>query len=205
MDRGWVAFRKFRFHLSGTVTVMSDKTIKHSGRFLNFCETDRGWEYVERSNARGCVAVLAVTDDRRAVLVEQFRPPAGKRVIELPAGLSGDIPYQEEEPLVVAAQRELKEETGYEAKNWSVLAEGPSSAGMSTEFITLFHATGLTKVTEGGGVRGEDIRTHYVDLLDVPSWCEKKRTEGLMVDFKIFAALYLAKSRSQLTEARLWY
>ncbi|MEM7699899.1 MAG: NUDIX hydrolase, partial [Verrucomicrobiota bacterium] len=83
-----------------------------SGRFIDLCRTARGWEYATRSNAKGCVAILAETDDKRVVLVEQFRPPVGKRVIELPAGLAGDIPLQEEEPLVVAAKRELKEETG---------------------------------------------------------------------------------------------
>jgi ADP-ribose pyrophosphatase len=182
----------------------ADETI-HAGRFLTYRRTSRGWEYVTRSNARGCVAILAVTDDRRVILTEQFRPPVGRRVIELPAGLAGDIPLQEDEPLLVAAKRELKEETGYEAKHWTTLLEGTSSAGMTDELVTIFYATGLTKMTEGGGVHGEDIRVHYVHQSDVPKWCRDRQAEGLRVDFKVFAALHLARSVSQTTEPRLWY
>jgi len=166
----------------------------HQGRFLNYCRTGRGWEYVTRGNAKGCVAVLAVTDDHRVVLTEQYRPPVGRRVIELPAGLAGDIPLQEDEPLLSAAKRELKEETGYEAKHWTVLGEGPSSAGLTDEFITLFHASGLLRMTDGGGVGSEEIRVHFVHRSDVPRWCRDRRAEGLQVDFKIFAALYLART-----------
>ncbi|MDF1852721.1 MAG: NUDIX hydrolase [Verrucomicrobiales bacterium] len=181
-----------------------DETI-HAGKFLSYRKTAEGWEYVTRSNAKGCVAVLAMTDDKRVILIEQFRPPTGRNVIELPAGLAGDIPLQEEEPLVTAAKRELKEETGYIAKNWTLLTEGTSSAGMTDEFVSIFYATGLTKMGEGGGVGGEEIRVHYVHQMDFPKWCRDRQAEGKWVDFKIFAALYLARSVSQSTESRLWY
>ncbi len=177
----------------------------HEGRFLTYRKTEAGWEYVTRSNAKGCVAILALTDDKRVILVEQFRPPVGKKVIELPAGLAGDIPLQEDEPLLSAAKRELKEDTGYEAKNWSMLSEGVSSAGMTDEYVSMFYATGLTKMTEGGGVGNEDIRVHYVHQSDVTKWCQDRQSEGLMVDFKIFAALHLSKSLAQSSESRLWY
>lgn len=177
----------------------------HQGRFLTYRRTEGGWEYVTRSNARGCVAVLAVTDDRRVILTEQYRPPVDRQVIELPAGLSGDIPLQEDEPLLVAAKRELKEETGYEAKNWTMLFEGTSSAGMTDEMVTLFYATGLTKMTEGGGTGGENIKVHYVYQDDVVKWCRDRQAEGMRVDFKIFAALHLARSVRQSTESKLWY
>ncbi|HRQ89395.1 MAG TPA: NUDIX hydrolase, partial [Bacteroidia bacterium] len=166
----------------------------HEGRFLSFRRTEAGWEYVTRRNAKGCVAILAVTDDQRVVLVEQYRPPVGRRVVELPAGLAGDIPLQEEEPLVVAAKRELKEETGYEAKHWTMLMEGTSSAGLTDEMNTVFLATGLVKVAEGGGVAGESIRIHLVHRSDVVKWCRDRQAEGMRVDFKIFADLHLAKS-----------
>lgn len=186
---------------------MSDPSEReiHEGKFLSYRVTDGGWEYVTRSNAKGCVAVLALTDDKRVVLTEQFRPPVGRSVIELPAGLAGDIPLQEDEPLLTAAQRELKEETGYVAKNWTNLGEGTSSAGLTDEFVTLFYATGLTRMGEGGGTGSEDIRVHYVPQADVPRWCRDRQAEGIRVDFKIFAALYLARSLSQSTESRLWY
>ena len=186
------------------MTGSDNHQVKHSGKYLEFRETDKGWEYAVRPNCKGAVAILAVTEDRKVILVEQYRPPVDRKVIELPAGLAGDIPLQEDEPLVVAAKRELKEETGYIAKDWAMLTEGPSSAGMSTEFISIFHASGLTKVNEGGGDSSEDIRVHFVDLLDVPSWCARKQTEGLMVDFKIFGALYLAKLKTSSSDSRVW-
>ena len=177
----------------------------HAGKFLTYLRTAKGWEYVTRANAKGCVAILAMTDDRRVILTEQYRPPVGRQVIELPAGLAGDIPLQEDEPLLVAAKRELKEETGYVAKNWTMLLEGTSSAGMTDETVSLFYATGLTKMTEGGGVGGEKIKVHYINQSDVMKWCRDRQTEGMRVDFKIFAALHLARAVSQSTESRLWY
>ena len=182
----------------------ADDQIKYAGKFLEFRETERGWEYVIRPNCKGVVAILAVNNDKQVVLVEQYRPPVNRNVIELPTGLAGDIPLMEDEPLVVAAKRELKEETGYQAKHWATLTEGPSSAGLSKELITLFHATGLTKVSEGGGDATEDIRVHCIDIPHVPTWCARRREEGMMVDYKIFAALYLAGAGTQLSDSRLW-
>ena len=177
----------------------------YRGKFLTYRKTSANWEYVTRSKAKGVVAILAITDDKQVVLTEQYRPPVGRNVIELPAGLAGDIPLQEEEPLVTAAKRELKEETGYEAKNWTILSEGTSSAGLTDEFVTMFYATGLTRMTQGGGVGGEKIKVHFVHQADVTKWCRDRQSEGNYVDFKIFAALHLAKSLTQSTESRLWY
>jgi len=147
-----------------------------------------------------------MTDDKRVILTEQYRPPVGGRVIELPAGLVGDTPPPRRiEPLLVAAKRELKEETGYVAKHWTMLFEGTSSAGMTDESVSLFFATGLTKMGEGGGVGGESIKVHYVHQSDVTTWCRDRQSEGIRVDFKIFAAIHLARAVSQSTESRLWY
>src|SRR5688572_20554979 len=94
------------------------------------------WEYVTRKKASGIVAILAVTDDGKLVLVEQYRPPVAKSVIELPAGLVGDEAGHEQEALSDAARRELLEETGYEAAAMEFLAEGAPSAGITDEIIT---------------------------------------------------------------------
>jgi len=51
-----------------------------------------GWEYVERPNCAGAVIIVAMTKDRKLLLIEQFRIPVGKPVIEFPAGLIGDGP-----------------------------------------------------------------------------------------------------------------
>src|SRR5688500_14489571 len=104
-----------------------------------------GWEFARRKGISGIVGIIAVTDDRKLLLVEQFRPPVGAQVIELPAGLAGDAVGHEKEDLADAARRELLEETGYEARRMERVAAGAASAGMTDEIITLFRATGLTR------------------------------------------------------------
>src|SRR5438093_387640 len=115
------------------------------GKHLRFLKRG-GWEMVTRKDVTGIVGIVAVTDNDRLVLVEQFRPPLGKRVIEIPAGLAGDVAGHENEELLLAAKRELREETGYEAAQWRMAAEGATSAGLCDEIVTLFVAGKLKKV-----------------------------------------------------------
>ena len=159
------------------------------GKFLTF-KRKGAWEYVERRAVTGTVAILAITEAREIILVEQFRPPVDCKVIELPAGLAGDIKDEAHESLDQAAGRDLLEETGYEALHLEYLTEGPSSAGLSTEQIAFFRAHGVRKVAEGGGDSSEGIVVHHVPLDDLRSWLDTKRQEGSLVDFKVFAALY---------------
>jgi ADP-ribose pyrophosphatase len=165
------------------------------GRFLRVKKKDR-WEYVERHKTSGIVAILAITEKQEIILVEQFRVPVNKRVIEIPAGLAGDIEGEEDEALASAAKRELVEETGYEAQRMEYLTEGPPSAGLSTEVVTFFRAQGLKKVSEGGGDGSENIHVHAVLLTDLEPWIETKRKEGCLVDYKVYAALYFQHTRA---------
>ena len=153
------------------------------------------WEYVQRTNVTGIVCIVAITDDGKLVLVEQFRPPVAARVVELPAGLVGDVPGEEDEALETAARRELLEETGYKAATMELLFEGAPSAGLSDEQITFFLATGLRKVGPGGGDASEDITLHEVPLTELPAFLEARRGQGATVDAKIFSPLYLVAHR----------
>jgi ADP-ribose pyrophosphatase len=176
-----------------------DVNILYAGRHLQLRVRD-GWEFVSRGNASGVVGVLAVTAQREILLVEQFRPPLGRNVLELPAGLAGDEPLQENEPLLTAAKRELLEETGHEARHWHSLGDGPSSAGLTNEMVTLFLASGLLKVREleHFGVGRERIRLHCVRIGEVRAFLAGRQKEGVAVDFKIAAALYLAQSHPMM-------
>ena len=89
---------------------------------------------------------MAVTNEQKLLLVEQFRVPVDGPVIELPAGLSGDTD-DPNESLQIAAERELLEETGYSAESWTELATVTSSAGMTNEQVTIFRAAELQKVS----------------------------------------------------------
>jgi len=87
----------------------------------------------------GAVAVLAVDEASRVLLIRQYRHPVGRLLWEIPAGLrdvAGEPPGQ-------TARRELLEETGYRARDWRVLADYFSSPGFSTERLRIFLARDL--------------------------------------------------------------
>jgi ADP-ribose pyrophosphatase len=176
-------------------TEPDDKRITWSGQFINMAKRGR-WEFADRvANIKGIVAMIAITDDRRLVLVEQERPPVNGPVIELPAGLAGDLADDPDEPLIDTARRELLEETGYEAKHWRHVFRGAPSAGTSSEIMDFYLATGLNKIGPGGGVGSENIKVHEVDLDDLSSWLEDQQSQRqVIIDAKIYAALPFAHS-----------
>lgn len=151
------------------------------------------WDFVRRPNADACVGILPITDDDQVVLVEQFRVPIQRRVIEIPAGLVGDEEEFKGEDLAETARRELLEETGYHAESVTPLIVSPTSAGMTSEYSHLFLATGLEKRGPGGGVGSEDIQIHHVPRADLRQWLRQKEAEGLVLDLKIHAALWAAE------------
>ncbi len=103
--------------------------------------TDPGGFHIKRSIVRhaGSAVMMAVDEKNRILLVKQFRLPAAKELWELPAGRldEGEKPLQ-------AARRELKEETGYKARNWKKLASYFASPGYVAEKMTIYLATGLS-------------------------------------------------------------
>lgn len=151
-----------------------------------------GWDYVSRPHADCSVGILAITAAQEIVLVEQFRIPVQRRVIEIPAGLVGDEVAHRGESLAETARRELLEETGFRAATMTLLAITPTSAGMTSDVLHLFHATGLRREHAGGGVASEDIKVHQVALANLGSWLAAREAEGVAIDFKIHAALRLA-------------
>ncbi len=150
------------------------------------------WDFVRRPQSENCVGILAITTDNEIILVEQFRIPMQRRVIEVPAGIVGDEPEHIGESLAGTAGRELLEETGYRAGSITPLIASPTSAGMTSEIIHLFHAKDLVREHAGGGVGGEDIVVHHVPLADLRCWLSAREAEGMLIDFKIHAALWLA-------------
>jgi 8-oxo-dGTP pyrophosphatase MutT (NUDIX family) len=84
------------------------------------------------------VFVVALTDDDEILLVEQERYPTGSRLLELPAGNS-----EGQDPLL-AAQRELREETGMAAGSWRLLGRLESMNGICDERQCVFLATDLS-------------------------------------------------------------
>ena len=150
------------------------------------------WDFVRRPNSDAAVGILAITPDNEIILVEQFRIPMQRLVIEIPAGLVGDEPEFAGESLAATAGRELLEETGYRAGSVAQLIAGPTSSGMTSEYTYLFHATDLVREHAGGGVAGENITVHHVPLAELRGWFKEQKAAGKLIDFKILSALWLA-------------
>jgi 8-oxo-dGDP phosphatase len=90
----------------------------------------------------GAVVVLALDDADRVLMIRQYRHPVGRLLWELPAGLR-DVAGEDE---WVTAQRELREETSYRARDWRVLADYYSSPGFSTERLRVYLARDLEAI-----------------------------------------------------------
>jgi ADP-ribose pyrophosphatase len=159
------------------------------GRWLSLRKRGR-WEYAERNNPGGAVIILAVTPEDKVLFVEQYRVSILQNTIEMPAGLVGDLPDQGDEDAMLAARRELEEETGYRCRRVEFIHTGPSSSGMSTEMIAFVRAWELEKVGPGGGDETENIIVHEVPRRDAGAWLFARAAEGYSIDPKLFAGLW---------------
>ncbi|GAA3651296.1 NUDIX hydrolase [Asaccharospora irregularis] len=100
----------------------------------------KGYQKREIVEHGGAVGIVALTEDKKLILVKQFRKPIEKVIWELPAGKLeiGENPKE-------CAIRELKEETGYSAENIKLIHKFFTSAGFSNEKLYIYLATGLIK------------------------------------------------------------
>ena len=110
----------------------------------------------------GSVAVLALDDRQRVLLIRQYRHPVRQRMWEIPAGLL-DVPG--ENPLH-AAQRELYEEAYCKADDWRVLVDFYTTPGGSDEALRIFLARGLSDA-DGDRFCGEGEETE-IEVARVP-------------------------------------
>lgn len=167
-----------------------DPRVLHEGRWLRTLSCD-GWEYVSRVRGTQAACIAARTTDHEMLLVEQFRRPFGRPVIELPAGLVGDEPGHDAEAALDAARRELLEETGFGGGRWVDGHRGPVTAGLSDELVHLFLADGVERQGPGGGVGGEAITVHRIGfdalLPQVRAWADA----GALVDHKVLLGWFL--------------
>lgn len=140
---------------------------------------------------RRAVGVAAVDEDGRILLVEQYRHPMGRRMLEIPAGL---MDVEGEEPQQTAA-RELAEETDLVARDWRELMTIAPTVGYSTETITIFHASGLEPVADADRTEREaeeaDMAHWWVTPDDAVAAC----LDGRIFDAKTVVAI-LAVARA---------
>lgn len=133
----------------------------------------------------GSVGIVALDDEGRVALVEQFRYPASERLLEIPAGTlkSGEEPLE-------CAKRELAEEAGLEAEEWEEAFEAYLAPGYTTELMRFFLARKI-KPARAKPDEDEIVKPWMVLLDEVVRWIE----EGKIKDAKTIAALLWAWRR----------
>ncbi|MEO9324001.1 NUDIX hydrolase [Nocardioides sp. C4-1] len=139
----------------------------------------------------GAAVVLAVDDDDRAFVLWQYRHAAGRRFVEVPAGLlDGDA----DEPPLEVARRELREEAELQATTWTHLATSYPSPGISSEVQHLFLARGLSRADRG------DFELHHEEADMTSAWVpfadlHAAVLDGRVGDGPVIQCVLLARAR----------
>ena len=167
-------------------TLKSEKIYK--GAIINLrrdkVTVQGGTSYREIIEHNGGAVIAALTEDKKLVMVRQYRKPADKVMLEVPAGKidPGEKPLE-------AAVRELKEETGYTAEKVEFLTQFYPSVGYSEEVLYLYLCTGLipgeTNFDENEAI---DIEEVELDRLF------KKAMSGEIDDAKTLIAILMVKA-----------
>jgi ADP-ribose pyrophosphatase len=139
---------------------------------------------VELVKHSGAVAILAIDENQNLLLVRQYRHPAGKILLELPAGTLEEHEQPEE-----CARRESREEIGFDPGELKRIGGGFMAPGYSTEFIHFFLARQLTSAPLPQD-KDEDIRVERVALKDL----RNRILAGQIEDVKTIAGLTLVEA-----------
>ena len=112
----------------------------------------------------GAVAIAALDAQGRLALVRQYRHAAGDWLVEIPAG-----PIEEGEDTLVAAKRELEEETGLRARRWSLLREFFAAPGFCSERLSIYLAEELESAREDrlAHDQDEELETSFAPVAEV--------------------------------------
>lgn len=128
----------------------------------------------------GAVAILALDEEEKVVMVRQYRQPAKKVLLEVPAGKL----EPEEDPLA-CAQREFTEETGLTADEFKLVSSFYTSPGFCDEVIHLYQAAGLKKAASFASDPDENIELSLLPLAEA----QKMIMSGEIADGKTIIAL----------------
>ncbi|MEZ3160971.1 NUDIX hydrolase [Microbacterium sp. BWT-B31] len=143
----------------------------------------------------GASAIVALDEEERVLLIQQYRHPIRCRDWEIPAGL---LDVEGESPLE-AARRELAEEADLEASEWVPLVSAFTTPGGNDEVVHLFLARGLTPLAHAHEREAEeaDIRVEWVPLADaVTGVLEGRLRNGILAIGVLAAAERLRRSQS---------
>ncbi len=176
----------------GAETIAAGKyLVLQKVKFSNGRKLEGVWECVNRTNATGAAVIIPrLMPGGDFILIRQFRPPAGKYIIEFPAGLiePGETPES-------TAIRELYEETGYQGTVDKVIPPSYNSPGMSGETVSMVLMTvdknAYPEIPENHQEDSEDIETIVVSRADLPAFVEQSiaRGDGIDARIAVFAAM----------------
>lgn len=130
------------------------------------------------------VSIVAIDGDRKVLLVKQYRRATNDFMLEVPAGVIDS----NEEP-IDAAQRELREETGYQAESLGFLGSFYAAPGILTERMHAFLATGLTENPLPAD-EDENIQVQRIPLTDA----FEMASTGVLIDAKSIVSLLFTKN-----------
>jgi len=147
----------------------------------------------------GASAIVAVDDDGRMLLIQQYRHPIRRRDWEIPAGLldiAGESPLE-------TAKRELMEEVDLVAADWQPLVSVFTTPGGNDEVVHLFLARGLSEVGHAHAREDEeaDIRIEWVALTDVVTGVLEGRLRNGILATGVLAAAEVLRRDSESPEA----
>ncbi len=123
----------------------------------------------------GAVAIIAITEEGKLVVVEQYRKALEKAIVEIPAGK-----LEKGEDPELCARRELEEETGYGCKDLKLISSFYTSPGFADEIVHVYLANGLYKIENAAGLDEDE----FVNLMEITL----EEAQGFIKDQKIFDA-----------------
>jgi len=165
-----------------------DSRLAYDGLFLKVFSDDVQLPNQKLANREfikhpGAVAIVPLFEDNSVLMERQFRYPLHRAILEIPAG---KLEFGED-PLL-CAKRELKEETGYEAKEWIFLGKIHPVISYSTEFIDIYLAKGLVQ----GQAKLDDEEFLDIFRATIPEISELIKT-GSITDVKTIISHYWLK------------
>lgn len=165
-----------------------------STKYIELCEVyfqdqngkEKKWSFLKRKQPTKNVIILAVTEKKEIILVQQYRPALNAETLEFPAGV-GDFETESTESI---AKRELEEETGYISTQIEDMETFPSSTSFSSDFIH-YAVAHDSKLLGDKRAEDENIQVFCVAHREIEQFLNQKKHEKVFITHHLYSGLYL--------------